>query len=216
MSNEGFCKASCEHCGQHIEFPAEAAGIKVACPTCAKETILVSDVPIAMEKLDEITDEELQTALEGAVRPRRISIFYQVGLLLVAFFMVLLPLAYLAFASFAAYCVYWYAVHGLVIFSKVSGGAHVSLLKLIVYVGPIVGGAVAVFFMFKPLLAGRPVEAEPIELDPAQHPRLYHLIARVSNLLQVSMPKRIFLDCSLMPAPAFNGAGRASWETNWS
>jgi Zn-dependent protease with chaperone function len=203
MSNEGFGKVSCEHCGQHIEFPLEAAGMKVACPTCAQETTLLAEIPIQAEEAEEITDEELQAALQGVVKPRRISIFYQAGLMLVAIFMILLPLAYLAFASFAAYCVYWYAVHGLVIFSKVSGGSHMTILKLIVYVGPIVGGAVAVFFMFKPLLAGRPEEAEPIELEPARHPRLYHLIARVSNLLQVSMPKRIFLDCSLNASAGF-------------
>jgi len=203
MSIEGFFKAACEHCGQHIEFPAEATGIKVACPTCAKETTLIGGLPETSDNSDEITDEELETALQGTVRPRRISIFYQFGLLLVALFMVLLPLAYLAFASFAAYCVYWYAVHGLVIFSRMSGGAHLAILKIVIYMGPLVGGAVAVFFMFKPLLARSAKQADPIELDPTRHPRLYRLIARVSNLLQVSMPRRIYLDCTLNAGAGF-------------
>src|SRR5208282_4480662 len=97
---------------------------------------------------EQITAAELKAALSGVVPRCRISVFYQVGLFAVAFFMILLPLAYLAFAAFAAYCVYWYAVHGLALFSNFSGGLQVVILKAILYLGPLVGGTIAVFFMF--------------------------------------------------------------------
>ena len=203
MSNERFCIASCEHCGQHIEFPAEGAGIRVPCPHCAMETVLLEEAPITPEKAEEITAGELKSALAGTVPRRRVSVFYQAGLLLVTVFMILLPLAYLAFATFAGYCVYWYAVHAQGLFSGPSGGIHLIILKVVLYVGPIVGGAVAVFFMFKPILARSPKRAEPIELNPAQLPRLYQFIAHLSDLLRVSMPKRIYLDCDLNASAGF-------------
>jgi Zn-dependent protease with chaperone function len=161
------------------------------------ETVLVEDVSAVQEQTDEVTAGELKAALEGVLPRRRISVFYQAGLVLVAVFMVLLPLAYLAFAAFAAYCTYWYAVHAWVLFSGSPGGIHLVVFKAILYLGPIVGGIVAFFFMFKPLLARSPKRAEPIELNPAHHPRLYQFIAHLSDGLRVSMPKRIYLDCDL-------------------
>lgn len=39
MSEESKC--DCQHCGEHIAFPSEAAGQDVACPHCGRETTLV-------------------------------------------------------------------------------------------------------------------------------------------------------------------------------
>ena len=195
MSDQRFCLASCRHCGQHIEFPAEGAGMRVPCPHCAEETVLIEET--TPDAGGEITAAELKAALSGVAPRRRISIFYQAGLLAVALFMVLLPLAYLALAVFAAWCIYWYAIHGLALFSSFEGGIQFFILKAILYVGPLVGGTVAVFFMFKPILARRRKCAQAMELNPARHPRLYQFIAHLSDLLGVSMPRRIYLDCDL-------------------
>ncbi len=127
--------------------------MRVECPGCGTAVVLRGEGSPAPEPSEEITAAELQSALAGPVPRRRISIFYQVGLLLVAFFMLLLPVVYLAFASFAGYGVYWYAVHGQALFSSFTGGVYVLILKVILYVGPVVAGVVAVFFMFKPVLA---------------------------------------------------------------
>src|SRR5262249_2311968 len=144
MSEESFLVAACEHCGQHIEFPSHALGVRVPCPHCAIDTILGQPSSNPTPDLSEIGAAELKAAMEGTVPRRRISIFYQVGLLLVALFMVLLPLAYFAFAAFIAYCVYWYAVHARVLFSSFVGGAYVFMLKALLYIGPLIGGAIAV------------------------------------------------------------------------
>jgi len=163
----------------------------------------VEDLPQAPEKTDQITAAELKAAFEGVVQRRRISLFYQAGLLMVTFFMVLLPLAYLAFASFVGYSVYWYGIHARVLFTSFHGGIHVFILKTILYVGPLVAGVVAVFFMFKPILARSRSRGEPIELNPARHGRLYQFIAELSDLLRVSMPRRIYLDCDLNASVGF-------------
>ena len=94
MSEESFLIAACDHCGGHIEFPAHGVGAKVACPHCANETVLVEESHDTTVPQEEITASELQAALQSPVSRRRISLFYQTGLLLVAVFMVLLPLAY--------------------------------------------------------------------------------------------------------------------------
>jgi Zn-dependent protease with chaperone function len=197
MSDSQFRIASCRHCGQHIEFPAEGAGMLVPCPHCAGETILNEERPATPAAGEEITAAELKAALDGAAPPRRISIFYQAGLFLVAFFMILLPLAYLAFAAFTAYCVYWFAIHGLALFSSSTLTIQLLLVKVLLYIGLLLGGTIAVFFMFKPILARSPKSAPPLQLNPAQHPRLYQFIAHVSDLLRVSMPRRIYLSCDL-------------------
>lgn len=205
MGDASFSIASCENCGQHIEFPAEGTGLRVACPHCSSETTLMPGESAALSASDEITASELKDALSGTLPRSSISVFYQAGLLLVAFFMVLLPVVYLAFAALCAYGVYWYADHARVLLSSLAGGIYVLIFRVILYIGPLLGGTVAVFFMFKPLLARAPKRAQAIELNPAQHPRLYQFIAHLADLLRVPLPRRIYLDCELNASAGFRG-----------
>jgi len=211
MSKHGFRLASCNHCGQHIEFPPEGLGLSVPCPHCDQETILEEMTPAveAAPNQDQVTAGELKTAMEGTVPRRRVSLFYQFGLLLVALFMVLLPVAYFALVAGLAYATYWYGVHGLAFFSSFSGGLHVFILKGVLYAGPLVGGVIAVFFMFKPILARPRRREEPMELNPAQHPRVYQFIAHISDALRVPVPRRIYLDGELNASAGFR---RGFWS----
>lgn len=179
--------------------------MSVACPHC-EQTITLAEIPALSpreRKPDEITAGELKAALEGTIPRRRISLFYQLGLLLVAVFMALLPLAYLAFVAGVAYATYWYGVHALALFSGFTGGIYGIILKAICYLGPLLGGCIAVFFMFKPMLARPRKRAQPMELNPAQHPRLYQFIAHLSDLLRVPIPRHICLDCELNASAGF-------------
>jgi Zn-dependent protease with chaperone function len=204
MSEPQFSLCSCQHCGQNIEFPSEGAGMLVGCPHCGSETILTAAPSPVQASADEITAAELKEALACVIPRRRISVLYQAGMVLVLFFMALLPLAYLAFALLVAYATYWYGVHARRLFSGFTGGLYVLILKLILYIGPLVAGGIAVFFMFKPIFARRRKRAEPVELNPAQHPRLYQFIAHVSDMLRVSMPRRIYLDCDVNASAGFH------------
>ncbi|EEF62722.1 FxLYD domain-containing protein [Pedosphaera parvula] len=55
MSDAKYLKGSCQHCDNHIEFPAEAAGSVVDCPHCGNHVRLVapatpitkSDTPVS-------------------------------------------------------------------------------------------------------------------------------------------------------------------------
>jgi Zn-dependent protease with chaperone function len=205
MNESEFCLAACQHCGQRIEFPREGLGIAVSCPQCNQETLLqeVSAAPVAASEPEEITAAELKEVLAGVLPKRKVSVLYQIGLLAVAVFMVLLPVVYLLFVAALGYATYWYGVHAKWILSGFIGGVHLYILKLIAYVGPLIGGSLAVFFMFKPILARPARRAEPMELNPAQHPRLYQFIAHLSDLLQVPVPQRIYLSGELNASAGF-------------
>src|SRR3954462_7861575 len=41
MSQTKYRKGECMHCGGHLEFPAEAAGLAADCPHCAQQTDLL-------------------------------------------------------------------------------------------------------------------------------------------------------------------------------
>ena len=45
MSQNKFLKCACDHCGGHIEFPADGLGSIIPCPHCGAETELVLEVP---------------------------------------------------------------------------------------------------------------------------------------------------------------------------
>jgi hypothetical protein len=44
-----YAKCSCQHCGGHIEFPAEGAGQVVKCPHCGWDTFLTVSHPAQVE-----------------------------------------------------------------------------------------------------------------------------------------------------------------------
>jgi hypothetical protein len=45
MSETKFLKCTCQNCGGHIEYPAEAAGMSIECPHCRWQTELRVEVP---------------------------------------------------------------------------------------------------------------------------------------------------------------------------
>lgn len=45
MKQTKFLKGECQHCGGHIEFPAESAGLTTDCPHCGKQTELLLALP---------------------------------------------------------------------------------------------------------------------------------------------------------------------------
>jgi len=84
-----------------------------------------------------------------------------------------------------------------VLFTSLSGGFYFLFIKTILYIAPLIAGGIAVFFMFKPILARTPKRATA-GVNPAQHPRLYQFIAHISDLLRVRMPGRIYLTWTSM------------------
>jgi Zn-dependent protease with chaperone function len=197
VSDEKFLRTTCEHCSQSIEFPADALGLPADCPNCQKQILLLEDLNGGNAASGSLGAAELKAAFTRGVPQKRVSILYQMALFAVAIFMVLLPVIYIGFIGLVGYGVYWYAFWAKGLLADFVGGVHIFLLKALLYFGPLVGGSIAIFFMFKPLFAGRPPRAHPLHLNPAINPRLYQFVAHLSETLDAPMPSSIYLDCEL-------------------
>ena len=212
MNGELLAKCSCSHCGTHLEFPLEAAGARVGCPHCGGETELTLAAPPEPAE-DKPKATELVAAFGGPVARTPVSLFYQLGLLLVTAMMILLPLVYAAMILGAAWGVYAYAAHFTFLLHHTFGGFHFMLLKWMAYFGPLFVGVVLVVFMVKPVFARRAPQAQPLAMNPALAPALYAFIATICDRVGAPMPQRIDLDCQLNASAGFR-RGAASLLKN--
>jgi Zn-dependent protease with chaperone function len=209
MNEELLAKCSCAHCGNHLEFPLEGAGAIVPCPHCGQQTQLTLETPPQSERP---SAAELLAGFTGSIRRTRASFFYQVGLILVTFVMLILPLLYIGMIAAAAWGVSLFATH-FTFLLRGSGGPRIFLFKLVLYVAPLLTGVVLIFFMIKPLFARRAARAQPLAMNPAYEPTLYAFIAKICDLVGAPMPKRIDLDCEINAAASFR-RGAASLFSN--
>lgn len=204
MNAEEFSRCACQYCSGHIEFPSEAVGAVVACPHCQQPVALVMDDSLAGEgapAVGELTPAQIASAFQGNVPKTRVSIFYQLGLIIVAVTMIILPLVYFALIGLAGWGVYWWATHGTFLFSHVRG--RTAVLAFLLYLTPLLAGVVVVFFMFKPLLARRAPAAQPLALNPTAEPVLFALVRCICDAVGAPFPKRIDVDCQLNASAGF-------------
>jgi Zn-dependent protease with chaperone function len=211
MNEELTAKCACSHCGTHLEFPISADGLTVNCPHCQQPTELSLAAPPAPS--GQISAAELLAAFDGTVRRTSTSFFYQVGLLLVSVVMVLLPLVYLGFIVAAGWGLYFFATHCASLLTPMRGGGRIYIVQLFLYIAPLFMGVVLLFFMVKPLFAGRPRHAQPLALNPGVESTLYAFIAKICDLVGAPMPSRIDLDCDLNASARFR-RGAASFFGN--
>jgi Zn-dependent protease with chaperone function len=148
-------------------------------------------------------DYSILSAFQGPITRPKTSIFYHGGLLLVAATMLLLPLIYLAMVGLVAYAVYYHAFHNWHAIMDFDGSGGGVVFRFIIYFVPLIAGVVVVFFMFKPLLAGRPKHAQPLALNPATERLLYAFIEKICDIVGAPSPKRIDLDCQINAAAGF-------------
>ncbi len=208
MEQDLSAKCSCLHCGNHIEFPIKGAGRVINCPHCGQPTELTLEAPQPAIEPAQMSAADIIGAFGGPLPRAPVSIFYQIGLVLVTGMMIFLPLIYLAMIATVGWSLYLYATHFSYFLSSMSGGPRLYLVKLMAYLGPLFVGVVLFFFMIKPLFARRAPRAQPLAMNPALEPTLYAFIAKICDLVGAPMPKRIDLDCQLNAAASFrSGAG---------
>lgn len=209
MNEELLAKCSCSHCGNHLEFPLEGAGALIACPHCGQQTRLTLEAPPPSERP---SAAELLAGFSGSIKRTDVSFFYQIGLLLVTFVMLILPVCYVGMILAAAFGVYVFAAYFTSLLHGLSG-PRVWMLKTVLYSVSLFVGGVIIFFMIKPLFARRPGRAHPLAMNPAYEPTLYAFIAKICDLVGAPMPRRIDLDCQVNAAASFR-RGAASLFTN--
>jgi Zn-dependent protease with chaperone function len=205
-------KGPCQQCGTNLEFPPELAGQTIDCPVCKQATLLEAmEVGAVSEDASPgtaISAPELLALFSGTIKRPRASFLYSLGLGVVAFAMVLLPIIYVGLIGLVAWGVYAWGFAGTSLFSG-HNGARIAILKGILYVAPLFAGVVLVFFMVKPLFARRPKAAQPLALNPAAEPTLFAFIAKICDTVGAPFPKRVDLDCHLNASASFR---RGIWS----
>ncbi|MEN9573852.1 MAG: Protease HtpX [Verrucomicrobiota bacterium] len=203
MSEPITAKCPCAHCDTHLEFPVEAAGVVVTCPSCQQETELFVPATGALAPETELTAEHILRAFRGPVPKTRVSVLYQVGLLVVAVTMAILPLIYIAMIVAAGWGVYFWATHFDFLLKSSGGGPRVYLFKLVIYAAPLFAGSVLVLFMIKPLFARRAKHSQPLAVNPEVDPLLHAFIRKVCETVGAPMPKLVDVDCNLNASASF-------------
>lgn len=201
-----YAKCACQHCATHLEFPLELAGQSIECPACSQTTLLPNadpEAPIEPEPPPKLNAAELLSQFSGPVPPTRTSLIYQIGLAIVAFTMLLLPLLYIGLIGAAVWGVSKWAACGKFLFTSGHGGGRAMVFRAILYIAPLFAGAVLVVFMIKPIFARRAKAAQPLALNPGAEPLLFAFIAKVCEAIGAPAPKRIDLDCNLNAAAGF-------------
>jgi Zn-dependent protease with chaperone function len=198
-----YAKCDCEHCGNHIAFPAGLAGSVIVCPHCQQQTTLNLGAPKSAPAPGELTGAEIINAFGPPVSRTRVSVFYQAGLLLVAVFMVMLPLVYFGLIGLGGYGLYYFVAHFSWLVPAGRIGTRLFLAKLVLFVLVLALGLIVLFFLVKPLFARRPKTAQPLTMDPGEERVLHAFIARVCESVGAPLPGRIELNCELNAAAGY-------------
>ncbi|MFO0911547.1 MAG: M48 family metallopeptidase [Pirellulales bacterium] len=146
--------------------------------------------------------QRLLAELEAPIRPVRRSLFYRLALVLVTLVVLVLPLVYLAFIGLVGYGVYWHVVNDQWLLTAVRGPRG-RLLMVIVYVAPLVVGVIAIFFMFKPLLARPAKKDRTRSLTEDGEPLLFEFVEQICELVHAPAPSRIDVNSDVNASAGF-------------
>jgi Zn-dependent protease with chaperone function len=148
--------------------------------------------------------EDILAVFDRPVEPVPLPIVYRVALLVVACVMILLPLSYVALVGLLGYGVWYHATENLGVFHS-WGYREAALL----YFGPIVGGAVSLLFLLKPLLAERSEGPRPSALQEVDQPLLFAYVTRLCRAVGAAMPREISVDLQVNASAALKGGPRS-------
>jgi hypothetical protein len=149
-------------------------------------------------------DTELLSRLEFEIESVSLPFRYRLGLVVAAFAMLLLPLAYAGLTLLVGLGVWYHATHNFTwLFS-----AGPSFFKLLLYAGPILAGSLCVLFMLKPVFAPRGMRAKPRTIERDEQPLLYGYVERLCRSLGAPPPVLIDLDMNVNAAASFDSGLR--------
>ncbi|HEY3242076.1 MAG TPA: M48 family metallopeptidase [Phycisphaerae bacterium] len=150
--------------------------------------------------------ERLFESLDGPIARPRVSIVYLFGLLVVALAMILLPIIYLALIGAAGYALYLHARYDLGILSATMHlHGRTAIVPFLVYLAPLIAGAILLFFMIKPLFARGARELSPLKFDRQQQPLLFEFVDQLCAAIRAPLPRYIKVDCDTNASASFGG-----------
>ncbi len=141
-----------------------------------------------------LTPEQILAGFGPRIQPVRPSAVYRLSVVIVTIVMVLLPLIYIGLIGLIIAALYYHAVYDIAIFQHMGKGSGASKGAILIYLGPLVAGAMVVAFMLKPLFA-RPVRREQVYvLEPDAEALLHAFVARICDSVGAPRPSRIEAD----------------------
>jgi Zn-dependent protease with chaperone function len=151
--------------------------------------------------------KQILAGLGAPIKRTRTPVAYQLAAIAVALLMMLLPVVYLGLIGLLGYGVYWHAVNDTGLLTAPTGhdrnSGKAAVMAFLVYLAPIIGGAVAIVFMIKPLFA-RPQGATRLRsLRRESDPVLFSFVDRICETVGAPRPKRIDLDCQVNASASF-------------
>ena len=138
--------------------------------------------------------DQIMAVFGARIQPVRPSAVYRLSVVIVTIVMVLLPLIYIGLIGLIVAALYYHAVYDIAIFNHVGKGSGASKGAILIYLGPLIAGAMVVAFMLKPLFA-RPVRREQVHvLEPEAEALLHAFVARICESVGAQRPKWIEVD----------------------
>jgi Zn-dependent protease with chaperone function len=215
--------ASCPGCKEKVRIPelkaAEAGVDEAAAGVMRKAAPGPGSSPVAAEKGgrpktaprrakgdDQESPSLQQTVLKqfaGPIPPVRRTIFYRVGVIVVAMMVVVLPVLYVSLIGLLGYGVYWHAVTNTAVAGMGHGRARGA--AVMAYLAPLVAGGVAVLFMLKPLFARMPRRFQQVSLNRGRQPLLFAFVDQICDTVHAPRPKRIDLAFDINASAGFSG-----------
>jgi Zn-dependent protease with chaperone function len=229
----------CPSCQSAFQVSEERGGSMETCPACSAEVAVPSTVRAggaakkakaarvregalpgvgvsaegvrhaAAPTRRERTPDEILAAFRGAIAPFRPSPLYRLWLVIGAGVMVLLPLIYVALIALVIVAMAYHAVHDVAIFQHFRGGSIKG--AVLIYVAPLISGAIMVAFMVKPFFARQAKGNEGRILDPQDEPLLFAFVDGICSSVGAPRPRRIKVDCDNNAAAGYAG-GPFSWR----
>ncbi|MCC6954456.1 MAG: M48 family metalloprotease [Deltaproteobacteria bacterium] len=146
--------------------------------------------------MEHVVDHFLSTFPSTTLPPRSASPGYIVGAFLVLVAMGAIVIAYLATIYLLGYGLYRYSL----VFPEVSKLGF----GLLVY-APFAIVPVLIAFLIRPIFSRERAYGPPKQISPAEEPRLFELVEKLSALVAAPMPDRILLDNSVNAAASVRG-----------
>jgi Zn-dependent protease with chaperone function len=144
------------------------------------------------------------------IAPVPVSGGYRFGIVLVSFFMVMLPLIYVALIGAVGWLVWYHAVNHTGMISAASGvgsgrnAGRAVVLAFLAYLAPIVAGVGLLLFMIKPLFSKPATDSGRRTLKPEDEPLLFEFVDRICKAVNSPRPQRIDIDCNINASASFN------------
>ena len=156
------------------------------------------------------TQQRILDALAGSIPTVPVPLSYRIGIAFVAVLMVVLPLVYLSIPAIVAWVVFLHLKYDLVMFSHVRGG-RATVFAFLLYIAPLVIGAILVFFLIKPFFARPAREDAQFDVQPEDQPLLFAFVERIQEHVGAPRAKRIVLDMNVNASASLGGGVSGLW-----